>query len=392
MQIEEGLASQRGKGAGQRLVRGHRLGVCLSAPTPENIYGSAAAQPLFFARFQPSLHMPVRPPTPSCPVGWMRRAGLSVSTAASPTTAITCPHGGLLPQVGSMASTKRLAVTERVWTFLRTLWDSEARAEAERKTAEAERKAAAEAAKGAAAAERKEAEETARKAEEAEGKLGSGQDDVLVITSEGEGGSPSAGGRALKYGVLKCGAEAEGDDDVMITAEVCGSNGGGARKRLGNGRGGGAGGKGGVANGGRSGRPRRGRAQGTDAGAGGEGAGRGEEAGEGGATGRGLAKGEALDVVVVAEDCAGGVGAGATLSDAAAPSSPSGARGTKEGWEGVRNRQLVDVDDAGGTGARGIADVATCFPPGLVVEACEQGVPTRHVNPRLSPSISGSWQ
>lgn len=276
-------------------------------------------------------HMPVHSPVPSCPVGWMRRAGLSVSTAASPTTAITCPHGGLLPQAGSMASTKRLAVTERVWTFLRTLWDSEARAEAERKAAEAERKAAAEAAKGAAAAERKEAEEAARKAEEAEGKLGAGQEDVLVITSEGEGGSPRAGGRGLKCGVLKCGAEAEGDDDVMITAEVCGGNGGGAEKRRGKGRGAGAGGKGGVANGGlahQSRRPRRGRAQGTDAGAGGEGAGRGEEAGEGedrGAAGRGGTKAEALDVMVVDEDCAGGVGAEVSPSDAAAPSSPSGA-------------------------------------------------------------------
>lgn len=230
-----------------------------------------------------------------------------------------------------MASTKRLAVTERVWTFLRTLWDSEARAEAERKAAEAERKAAAEAAKGAAAAERKEAEEAARKAEEAEGKLGAGQEDVLVITSEGEGGSPRAGGRGLKCGVLKCGAEAEGDDDVMITAEVCGGNGGGAEKRRGKGRGAGAGGKGGVANGGlahQSRRPRRGRAQGTDAGAGGEGAGRGEEAGEGedrGAAGRGGTKAEALDVMVVDEDCAGGVGAEVSPSDAAAPSSPSGA-------------------------------------------------------------------
>ncbi|GAX84137.1 hypothetical protein CEUSTIGMA_g11560.t1 [Chlamydomonas eustigma] len=69
--------------------------------------------------------------------GWIRRAGGSVSLTTSPTAAITCPHSQLLPGAHNHSASRRIAVPQSIWSFIRHLWNSEREAEAEKKVANA---------------------------------------------------------------------------------------------------------------------------------------------------------------------------------------------------------------------------------------------------------------
>ncbi|KAG1677224.1 hypothetical protein FOA52_013422 [Chlamydomonas sp. UWO 241] len=138
-------------------------------------------------------------------LGWLKRTGKSISLSASPTSAIACPHGALLPAALSGIGSRRIAVASRDWSFLRALYESEADAVAAKAAAaavdaadKAEEAVAAEAARKigaeADAAEVAAAAAAAAAADAAAAAFGSAGDDVMIVEEvEGNGAAgPSA--------------------------------------------------------------------------------------------------------------------------------------------------------------------------------------------------------
>ena len=90
----------------------------------------------------PESYMALTPHLPPVLSGWLKRVGDGISLTRSPTAAITCPHGGLMPQAPGLSGSRRIAVTPRVWHFVKHFWETEVATDEGRKRAASAAKAA----------------------------------------------------------------------------------------------------------------------------------------------------------------------------------------------------------------------------------------------------------
>ena len=153
------------------------------------------------------LHRPHPLPSPPDLPGWLKRVGDGISLTRSPTAAITCPHGGLMPQAPGLSGSRRIAVTPRVWHFVKLFWETEVATDERRKRAACAAKAAAGVAKTKADAS------AAAAAATATGKATAAEATAVAATAA------TTTAATTKEAPMELGDD-EDDDDITITADI----------------------------------------------------------------------------------------------------------------------------------------------------------------------------
>lgn len=143
-----------------------------------------------------------------------------MQTETSPTTAITCPHGGLAPR------TKRVALPGALWCQVKSLWEAAAEAaqDAAREKAAAAAVKRKGAGKGADAADAGAAAAAAGMKEEEDGEvvlLDVEDEEAAAAAAASRGGGGAAGGREAAAG-----GGSEADDIKLVSDSVDGTTAG----------------------------------------------------------------------------------------------------------------------------------------------------------------------